>query len=81
MRPCECLIGLELDGGWKVESYKHRSQKTTDDHFSVGYLVKNKRGKLGYLKALDFSGAFRRQPSLSGIGSINKSVNRERLII
>lgn len=78
MRPCECLIGLELDGGWKVESYKHRSQKTTDDHFSVGYLVKNKRGKLGYLKALDFSGAFQSTDPSRALEALTKAYNFER---
>ena len=58
MRPAECLVGLDLPGGWHVDSVVHQPPKSTGGRFSVGYLVVNTDGRKAYLKALDFSIAF-----------------------
>jgi hypothetical protein len=58
MRPAECLVGLELDEGWKVVSQRVPAQHATGRRFSVGYIVEHKSGRRACLEALDFSRAF-----------------------
>ncbi len=55
IRPAECLLGLELPGGWHVESFMRRHPRGTGGCFSVSYRVTNKDGREAFLKALDFS--------------------------
>lgn len=57
VRPGERLLGLDLEGGWKVTAkVPFDPEKQTGGHFSVGYEVK-RDGERAYLKALDFSKA------------------------
>lgn len=58
VRPAECLIGLDLTGGWHVDSIIKRHPKGTGGCFSVSYRVSNKNGKQAFLKAFDYSAAF-----------------------
>ncbi len=58
MRPAECIKGLNLADGWIVIDQISPPPHATGGHFSIGYLVEHKTGTRGYLKALDFSGAF-----------------------
>jgi eukaryotic-like serine/threonine-protein kinase len=51
------LVGLELDGGWRVVEKIERSPDATGGAFSVGYVVE-RSGTRAYLKALDYSFAF-----------------------
>lgn len=68
IRPAECLLGLDLRGGWHVESYVKRHPRGTGGFFSVSYKVKNKTGREAFLKALDFSSA------LQGPGDIARAL-------
>jgi len=78
MRPAECLVGLDLPGGWRVDSIVHRPPTSTGGRFSVGYLVVNTDGGKAYLKAMDFSAAFQ-QPDLSrALEDLTKAYNFER---
>jgi len=81
MRPCECLRGLGLDGGWRVDSYIQRPETSTGGHFSVGYLAKNKDGRKGYLKALDFSGALQAPDPSLALEALTKAYNFERELL
>ena len=51
--PAESLLGLTLDGGWRVVEKCSKPQSGTGGCFSVGYIVQ-KGDKRAYLKALDF---------------------------
>jgi hypothetical protein len=57
--PAEQLLGLTLDGGWKVVEVLAPSSHTTGGNFSHGYIVQNARGMRAFLKALDYSRAMR----------------------
>jgi serine/threonine protein kinase len=81
MRPCECLAGLELDEGWRVDSYIEPPKTSTGGHFSVGYLAKNKDGRSGYLKALDFSGALQAADPSLALEALTKAYNFERELL
>ncbi len=57
MSAAERLLGLTLKNGWKVVEKLVRSDKSTGGCFSSGYRVEF-QGKIGFLKAFDFSDAF-----------------------
>lgn len=56
--PAQMLEGLTLQSGWKVTQRIVRSPTATGGNFSHGYLVE-RNGQLGFLKAMDYSEAFR----------------------
>lgn len=78
MRPAECLVGLDLQGGWHVTSIVYRPPTATGGKFSVGYSVVNKQGQKAYLKALDFSAAFQSPDPARELESLTKAYNFER---
>lgn len=78
MRPAESLEGLELEGGWKVDSILHRPPGSTGGKFSVGYLVINKDGRRAYLKALDYSDAMQQPDPARALEALTKAYNFER---
>jgi eukaryotic-like serine/threonine-protein kinase len=57
MSAAERLLGIYLNNGWKVIEKLDRSDKSTGGCFSCGYKVE-REGKIGFLKAFDFSDAF-----------------------
>lgn len=78
MRPADCLEGLTLDGGWKVVKLVKPSPHATGGHFSTGYLVEHESGKCAYLKALDFSEAFKAPDFSRELQSMTEAYNFER---
>lgn len=78
MRPAECLTGLDLPGNWHVESLIKRPPTSTGGKFSVGYIVKNKDGRIAYLKALDFSSAFNQPDPARALQAMTTAYNFER---
>lgn len=56
--PAAALLGLELQGVWKVVEQVAKPPGHTGARFSVGYIVERSDGKRGFLKALDYSIAF-----------------------
>lgn len=58
-RPCDCLGGLALDGGWHVESKLFPHPQGTGGSCSTSYRVVNTDGRVAFLKALDFISAFK----------------------
>lgn len=77
-RPAECLVNLDLDGGWHVESFLNRPPTATGGRFSVGYKVRHKDGRTAYLKALDFSLAFQAQDPARELEILTRAYNFER---
>ena len=55
----ERLMGMDLEGGWKVVDSVDKSPSSTGGNFSRCYIVENVGGKRAFLKALDYSRAFR----------------------
>lgn len=52
------MVGVELPRGWRVIKEASRSKTATGGHFSAGYIAENDDGRLGFMKAMDYSGAF-----------------------
>lgn len=78
MRPAECLTGLTLKDGWKVIRRITPPSNSTGGRFSVGYLVEDHTGRCGYLKALDFSGAFQMPDPARELQAMTTAYNFER---
>ena len=81
MTAAEQLVGLTLDGKWKVVS-RSKAQPSSGGHFSVPCFVESSDGKLHFLKALDFSTAF--EPGvdvISALQQLTAAFNHERDIL
>jgi eukaryotic-like serine/threonine-protein kinase len=58
VRPVDRLLGMTLDGGWKViERFEHPVSDATGGNNSVGFIVENAQGQRGFLKAIDLASA------------------------
>jgi len=55
--PKNLLIGVELDGGWKIVELLERTKDDTGGKFSIPYKVQNTNGKKGFLKVFNISHA------------------------
>ena len=53
------LVGRPLENGWSVIERIESPGSGTPGYFSVGYVVEQTDGRRGFLKALDYSRAFR----------------------
>lgn len=71
----------QLDGGWTVVRKIPRLPGSTGGNFSVGYVVENKRGRRAFLKALDFSDAFKQPNSTELINSLTSSYVYEKSLL
>lgn len=54
--PAERLLGMTLDGGWRVTERLIASPTSTGGFFSVSYIVE-RNGTRGFLKAIDYTKA------------------------
>jgi serine/threonine protein kinase len=81
--PAGRLLGEELPGGWVVvREAPHKP--ATGGCFSVGYIVENRDGRVGFLKAMDYSRAFKSGPlkTLSvRLESVTQAINHERKLL
>lgn len=77
-RPAACLKGLKLDGGWTVGNIVKRPKSSTGGKFSIGYEATHESGKVGYLKALDFSSAMASPDPSRALFALTKAYNFER---
>ena len=59
LTPAQQLTGLTLKNGWVVEKHIAKLPDATGGYFSEGYLVRNTKGQPAFLKALDYSRAFK----------------------
>lgn len=58
MNPAQEMLGLTINGRWRVISKLPRLPGATGGAFSVGYIIESSSGQRAFLKALDFSRAF-----------------------
>lgn len=73
------LQGLNVNGWHILNSYKHKA--TTGGNFSYGYEVVNDEGQSGFLKALDYTDAFKRpDPALELNAMTNAYLFERRLL-
>lgn len=77
----EMLEGVELDDGWLVTEKIERPLTATGGNFCVGYKVINRDGRHGFLKALDYSSAFRSPDPAKTLQLLTESYNFERDIL
>lgn len=75
------LEGLDLDGGWHVEERVELPDGHTGGAFSVGYHVRHKSGKEGFLKALDYAAAFRAADPSMELERLTATYNAERTLL
>ena len=80
-RPAECLVGVDLGNGWKVEDRVSPEKTGTGGKFSVGYTVINDKGDRAFLKALDFSAALSAPDPARELQSMTEAFNFERDIL
>lgn len=78
--PAYQLVGHILPGGWRVVKRLERPPKATGGFFSVGYIVEQD-GKRAFLKALDYSKAFRESDTARVLQSMTSAFNFERDIL
>jgi len=81
--PAKRLLGLTLEGDWKVVAERALRVTDTGGLFSTGYTVELPTGQKGFLKAMDYSSAFGRNPSelSQRLEQITKSINFERELL
>lgn len=72
---------MELPDGWKVIKVIERGKRSTGGHFSQGYVVESKAGRLGFLKALDYSGALGADDPARELQRMTESYNFERDVV
>jgi serine/threonine protein kinase len=77
------LEGKVLDGGWRIVKLIERAADGTGGHFCVGYLVDNHDGRKGFLKALDYSKAFRSttKPVSVALQELTESLKFEKYVL
>ena len=51
------LIGRKLQNGWKVIERLNRPASATGGNFSTSYIVRSRKGRRAFLKAMDFQKA------------------------
>ena len=78
--PAQQMLGLTLDGGWKVVQRVERPRTATGGFFSCGYVVESEDGERGFLKALDYSGAFLSQDPARHLEAMTQAFNFERML-
>lgn len=74
----EMLLGLELEGGWKVIDRHKPPTRTTGGRHSIGYIVESDDGRLAFLKALDYSAAFQHPDTPRQLQAMTSAFNYER---
>jgi eukaryotic-like serine/threonine-protein kinase len=79
--PAKRLLGLELADGWKVVRAFPRRPGATGGHFSHGYIVHSDIGRVGFLKALDYSQALGGADPARALQLITEAFNFERDVL
>jgi serine/threonine protein kinase len=78
--PAEQLCGRILKDGWKViERVQYPpGTKQSGGNFSVGYLAESESGERGFLKAFDYTRAFREHPPAAALLEMTSKIEFER---
>jgi serine/threonine protein kinase len=75
------LAGKGLSRGWTVTELVQRPDGGTGGQYSFSYLVVNESGAKGFLKALDYSRAFRAPDRALALNSVTAAYLHERTIL
>lgn len=78
LSPAEKLENLTLQNGWTVLEQVNKMPGATGGHFSVGYKVRHDNGREAFLKAIDFSEAFRSPDPARALQPLTETFNFER---
>ena len=78
--PAQQLLGMTLDGGWKVIQDLPRHPTGTGGNFSHGYIVENGRTR-AFLKALDYSSALRARDPAPLLRAMTEAYIFERQVL
>jgi class 3 adenylate cyclase len=79
--PAQQLLGMTLDGGWKVVEAIAVLPGKTGGNFSHGYIVQNDRGIRAFLKALDYSRALKPPDPARALQALTEAYNFERRVL
>jgi eukaryotic-like serine/threonine-protein kinase len=79
--PAASLAGLELAGGWLVKELVPRPEAATGGQYSASYLVESITGSKGFLKALDYSRAFRSPDPALALNNMTAAYLHERTLL
>lgn len=80
-RPADQMEGQNLADGWTVVEKMNSDPNSTGGNFSVCYKVKNTNGRVAFLKALDYSRAFRDADPARALQSMTSAYNFERDVL
>jgi len=75
--PAESLLGMTLEGNWKVIEIVKRKPEDTGGHFSVCYVVEKDKKK-AFLKALDLTDALQQPNFVDAINQMTTAFIFER---
>lgn len=75
------LEGLELNGGWRIDSYLDRTTDQTGGNFSLGYLGSDKTGRQGFVKVINYFRAMFDVDPPTALQQITESYNFERDLV
>ena len=75
--PAESLLGMTLEGDWKVIDIIKRKPEDTGGHFSVCYIVE-KNKKKAFLKALDLTYALQQPDFIAAVNQMTTAFIFER---
>jgi eukaryotic-like serine/threonine-protein kinase len=76
--PASKLTGLVLDGGWLVKKRLDGAPGATGGVFSCGYAIVDQSGRPAFLKALDYTSAFRSPDPPSALNALTAAFVFER---
>lgn len=75
------LVGVELRGGWRIDTLVERNAEQTGGNFSIGYLGSDENGRRGFIKVINYYKAlFSVDPTLV-LQEITEGYNFERDLV
>jgi eukaryotic-like serine/threonine-protein kinase len=78
LTPAQKLDGQKLSNGWTVKTQVNKKPGATGGFFSIGYTVVHENGNEAFLKAIDFSDAFRSADPARELQPLVETFNFER---
>jgi serine/threonine protein kinase len=79
--PAEQLLGMTLEGGWKVIEIVVPAPSATGGNFSHGYIVENDQRVRAFLKALDYARALKAPDPAKALQALTEGFNFERRVL
>jgi serine/threonine protein kinase len=79
--PAMCLAGLSIDGGWRITALIPRDTAFSNSLHSVSYAAEHEDGRIGFLKALDYSAAIEAPDFAAAMQQMTQAFLHEREIL